>query len=92
MATRVTGLLDAYARQWVEASTEACRATRIRGEQTEQLLSLRVVCLERRLQDVKAVTGVLASADSELLLKAADTVSLLPPLQGCADVTTLSQV
>ncbi|WP_224250060.1 tetratricopeptide repeat protein [Hyalangium gracile] len=92
VATRVTGLLDGYTRDWVEASTEACRATRIRGEQTEALLSLRVVCLERRLKDVKAVTGLLASADPELLPKAADTVSLLPSLQGCADVTTLSQV
>ncbi len=92
VAARVTKLLDGYTSRWVEASTEACRATRLRGEQTEALLSLRVVCLERRLKDVKAVTGVLASADAEVVTKATDTVSLLPSLQGCADVTSLSQV
>ncbi|MBN1203899.1 MAG: tetratricopeptide repeat protein [Myxococcaceae bacterium] len=92
VASRVTRMLDGYASAWVEASTEACRATRIRGEQTEQLLSLRVVCLERRLQDVKAVAGLLSAADAELLPKAVDTVSFLPSLQGCAEVTTLSQV
>ncbi|WP_224372801.1 tetratricopeptide repeat protein [Hyalangium versicolor] len=92
VTTRVKRMLDAYTRGWVEASTEACRATRIRGEQTEALLGLRVLCLERRLKDVKAVTDILASADSALVLKAADTVSLLPSLQACADVTTLSQV
>lgn len=92
VAARVTRMLDGYTGRWVEASTEACRATRIRGEQTEDLLSKRVVCLERRLKDVKAVTGVLATADAELVQKATDTVSLLPSLQGCADVTTLSQV
>jgi eukaryotic-like serine/threonine-protein kinase len=92
VASRVAGLLDAYAQSWVQESTEACRATRIRGEQTDQLLSLRVVCLERRLQDVKAVTGVLASADAALLPKAVDTVAVLPSLRGCADVATLSQV
>jgi tetratricopeptide (TPR) repeat protein/predicted Ser/Thr protein kinase len=92
VASRVTRLLDTYTRGWVETSTEACRATRIRGEQTEQLLSLRVVCLERRLQDVKAITGVLAAADAELVTKAVDAVSLLPSLKGCADVATLSQV
>ncbi|MFL5347361.1 MAG: tetratricopeptide repeat protein [Hyalangium sp.] len=92
VAARVTRMLDGYTGRWVEASTEACRATRIRGEQTEELLSRRVVCLERRLKDVKAVTGVLASADAEVVQKATDTVSLLPSLQGCADVATLSQV
>jgi tetratricopeptide (TPR) repeat protein/predicted Ser/Thr protein kinase len=92
VASRVSSMLDAYARGWVEASTEACRATRLRGEQTEQLLSLRVVCLERRLQDMKAVTGVLAAADAELVGKAADTLSLLPSVRGCEDVSTLSQV
>jgi len=92
VASRVTRMLDAYAQGWVTESTEACRATRLRGEQTEQLLSLRVVCLERRLQDVKAVTGVLASADAALVTKAVDTVAVLPSLRGCADVTTLSQV
>jgi len=92
VASRVTHMLDDYARGWVEQSTEACRATRIRGEQTDQLLSLRVVCLERRLQDVKAVTGVLAAADAALIPKAVDTVAVLPSLRGCADVATLSQV
>jgi tetratricopeptide (TPR) repeat protein/predicted Ser/Thr protein kinase len=92
VAARVTRMLDGYTRNWVETSTDACRATRVRGEQTEELLSLRVVCLERRLKDVKAVTGVLATADAELLGKAADTVSQLPSLASCADVAALSQV
>ncbi|HVG62389.1 MAG TPA: tetratricopeptide repeat protein [Hyalangium sp.] len=92
VAQRVTGVLDSYAKAWVEASTEACSATRLRGEQTEQLLSLRVVCLERRLQDLKAVTGVLAAADTELVPKAVDTASLLPSLRACADVASLTQV
>ncbi|HVG62051.1 MAG TPA: serine/threonine-protein kinase [Hyalangium sp.] len=92
VAERVTRMLDDYSRGWVEMSTEACRATRIRSEQTEALLSLQMVCLERRLKDVKAVTGVLAAADAELVEKAVDTVSLLPSLRSCADVTSLSQV
>jgi eukaryotic-like serine/threonine-protein kinase len=92
VAQRVKGVLDGYASGWVEASTEACSATRLRGEQTEQLLSLRVVCLERRLQDLKAVTGLLAAADAELVPKAVDTATLLPSLRACADVATLTQV
>jgi tetratricopeptide (TPR) repeat protein/tRNA A-37 threonylcarbamoyl transferase component Bud32 len=92
VASRVSSMLDEYARGWVEASTEACRATRLRGEQTEALMSLRVVCLERRLHDLKAVTGVLATADAELVGKASDTISLLPSVRGCEDVAALNQV
>jgi len=92
VATRVVGQLDNYTRGWVETSTEACRTTRVRGEQTESLLSLRVVCMERRLKDVQAVRAVLASADAALVEKAVDTVSLLPSLRSCSDVGSLSQV
>jgi tetratricopeptide (TPR) repeat protein len=92
VAARATRSVDDYTRAWVEASTEACGATRLRGEQTEEILSLRVVCLDRRLKDVQAVAGVLASANAEMLPKVMDTVSLLPSLRGCADVSALSQV
>jgi serine/threonine protein kinase len=91
-ATRVSALLDDYARGWVAMHTEACQATRLRGEQTEQLLSLRTVCLERRLKDVKALTRLLTSADGQLVSKAAEAVGQLPDLQSCADVSALSAV
>ena len=92
VATRVSALLDDYTRRWVAMHTESCQATRLRGEQTEQLLSLRTVCLDRRLKDVKALTRLLTSADGQLVSKAADVVGQLPDLEACADVSALSAV
>ncbi len=92
VATRVSTLLDQYAQGWVAMHTEACQATRLRGEQTEQMLSLRTVCLEQRLKDVKALTRLLTSADGPLVSKAVDVVGQLPDLQACADMSALSAV
>jgi tetratricopeptide (TPR) repeat protein len=92
VATRVSALLDQYTQGWVTMNTEACQATRLRGEQTEQLLSMRTVCLERRLKDVKALTRLLTTADGQLVNKAVDAVGQLPDLQACADVSALSAV
>jgi tetratricopeptide (TPR) repeat protein len=92
VATRVSALLEGYTQGWVAMHTEACQATRLRGEQTEHLLSLRTVCLERRLKDVKALTRLLTSADGQLVGKAAEAVGQLPDLQACADVSALSAV
>jgi len=92
VATRVSALLDAYTQGWVAMHTEACQATRLRGEQTEQLLSLRTVCLERRLKDVKALTRLLTSADGQLVGKAAEAAGQLPDLEACSDVSALSAV
>ena len=91
VASRVTRMLDTYTQGWVTESTEACRATRIRGDQTEQLHSLRVVCLERRLQDVKAVAGVLARGCGAGA-QGGGHGGGAALAEGCADVATLSQV
>ncbi|WNG13274.1 tetratricopeptide repeat protein [Cystobacter fuscus] len=90
MAARVTRVLEQYAADWKRQSTEACEATRVREVQTEELLSQRVVCLDRRLQDMRAVVGVLADADAKLVDRSLDTVYALPALSECADVESLA--
>ena len=45
-AAETTRALDGYAAAWAGAHTDACEATRIRGEQTEQTMTLRMSCLE----------------------------------------------
>jgi len=37
--------------------TEACRATRVRGDQSDRVLDLRNSCLDRRLGELRAMTG-----------------------------------
>jgi len=62
----------------------------VRGEQTEHVLSLRMLCLDRRLKEVKALVGVLTSADAKLVAKAAEAAQDLQGLRSCADVEALT--
>ncbi|MDY7229360.1 serine/threonine-protein kinase [Hyalangium rubrum] len=90
-AQRVTRLLDAYAGQWARQHTEACEATRVRGEQTEALLSLRMVCLERRRKSLGALVGLFTGADGKVVERSVDAASALPGLADCRDIESLAE-
>ncbi|HLL06923.1 MAG TPA: serine/threonine-protein kinase [Myxococcaceae bacterium] len=90
LAQRVGDALDTYAGAWARQHTEACEDTRVRQVQTEALLSQRVVCLERRRKDMRALVEVLAAADNKGVEKALDAVYALPSPEDCADVDALS--
>ncbi len=81
--------LDAYAHDWTSAVTESCAATRIRGEQTEAVLSLREACLDHRLDELRALTGLLSDADGAMVERGDDTVLGLDPLAECANISVL---
>src|SRR5581483_1434374 len=44
---------------------DACEATRVRGEQSEEVLDLRMACLSDRLRELQALTDVMLHADAE---------------------------
>ncbi|MGA9520166.1 MAG: serine/threonine-protein kinase [Myxococcaceae bacterium] len=81
--------LDAYATAWVAMRQDACAATRIRGEQSDEVLSLRMACLDRRLESFHALTQLLAKADGDLVQQATRAANALPGLDLCADVEAL---
>lgn len=87
--TRVTRTLDEYTNRWLAMRVEACEATNVHGTQSAELLDLRMACLQRRLDDVRALVGVLANADPEIVTRAADVTSVLPALESCADSEAL---
>ncbi|MET0404678.1 MAG: serine/threonine-protein kinase [Cystobacter sp.] len=91
MAARVIQVLGDYATEWKRQSTEACEATRVSGIQTEELMSRRVVCLDRRRQDMRAVVDVLVQADAKLVDQSLEAAYALPALSECADVESLSE-
>jgi serine/threonine protein kinase/tetratricopeptide (TPR) repeat protein len=92
VARRVSEVLDRYSADWVRMHTEACEATRIRGEQSDQVLSLRMICLDSRLQQLQALTAVLGAPDLKVVDRAYDAVHALPSISGCADVKALLSV
>jgi tetratricopeptide (TPR) repeat protein/predicted Ser/Thr protein kinase len=82
--------LDDYASQWTAMHTEACAATRIRGEQSDEVLTLRMSCLERSRAQLSALVDVYRNPDAQALERSLEGAELLPPLRLCADVEQLT--
>ncbi|HEX8700250.1 MAG TPA: serine/threonine-protein kinase [Myxococcaceae bacterium] len=91
MASRVLPVLDGYAQAWTQQRTEACEATRLRGVQTEELLTQREVCLERRRRDLRALVEQLHTADGPLVEKSLEAAHGLPTLHECAELESLTE-
>jgi tetratricopeptide (TPR) repeat protein/predicted Ser/Thr protein kinase len=85
----VRGMLDGYSAAWVKMRTEACEATRIRGEQSERLLDLRMHCLDRKLTEAGALLNELGAADAKVIDQAVPAVQSLGGLTECADPIAL---
>jgi tetratricopeptide (TPR) repeat protein len=81
--------LDAYTQAWVGMHSDACEATRVRGEQSTELLDLRMQCLQTRLDEVKAKVDLFAAADAEVVRNASSAASALTRLSTCADAAAL---
>ncbi|HVE84963.1 MAG TPA: tetratricopeptide repeat protein, partial [Myxococcales bacterium] len=86
---RVRERLDGWSGQWVAAHEEACLATRLRGEQSEEDLQLRLRCLDGRRDDLAALVQVFAGADADVVDTAAAASANLPSLRPCADLVSL---
>jgi serine/threonine protein kinase/Flp pilus assembly protein TadD len=86
---RVREALNTYASAWTTMHRDTCVATRIRGEQSETVMSLRMACLESRRQELAALTQVFTEADDTVVEKAISAASALKPLLACADVEGL---
>jgi tetratricopeptide (TPR) repeat protein len=89
---RVGAKLDDYATRWVAMADDACRATRVEGRQSDQLLDLRMACLDRRRSTLSALTAEWSGgADAEALDNAVQAVAALPSLDECADTRALTE-
>jgi tetratricopeptide (TPR) repeat protein len=68
---------------------DACRATRVRGEQSEEVLDLRMSCLEQRHDELKALTDLFARADAATVEKATEAAYSLSEVDWCANIAAL---
>ncbi|WNG44843.1 serine/threonine protein kinase [Archangium minus] len=85
----LTRSVDAYTSDWASMHREACEATRVRGEQSEQLLDRRMLCLDHALQRMSALARELEHAERATADKALDAVHALPALSECANAAAL---
>jgi tetratricopeptide (TPR) repeat protein len=88
----VARLLDRYVARWAGMYTEACEATHVRGEQSEEVLDLRMACLRDQLGNARALSDVFAAADSKVVENAVSAAAALPSPDRCADVAALRAV
>jgi hypothetical protein len=90
--TSASRYLDDYANRWVAMYADACQATQVRGEQSAEVLDLRMACLNERLTGLRALTDVFATADAKVVENAVTSAAALPRLDRCADVALLRAV
>jgi tetratricopeptide (TPR) repeat protein len=88
----VSGALDTYVGKWVAMYTDACEATQVRGEQSAEVLDLRMTCLQERVTNAAALSEVFAHADGTVVENAVSAAGGLASLDQCADVPSLRAV
>ncbi|MCH9688846.1 MAG: serine/threonine-protein kinase [Deltaproteobacteria bacterium] len=88
---RVQTKLDDYTTSWAAQYTDACAATAVRREQSEEDRNLRMVCLREGRRRAKATVDVLMEADRQVVLNSTSLVMELPELSRCDDVEDLRQ-
>ncbi len=89
VADRVLARLDGYAAAWSAMRGEVCAASGGAGAPRESL-AVRDACLDRRRDQLAALTALLAERpDPELLDKAPEMAAKLPSIATCADTEAL---
>jgi eukaryotic-like serine/threonine-protein kinase len=88
----VNRALTTYAQHWTAMYKDACEATHVRGDQSSEVLDLRMSCLQERLGGMRALTDVFAEATGEVVENAVSAANSLPSLDRCADVPLLRAI
>ncbi|MEM6993508.1 MAG: serine/threonine-protein kinase [Myxococcota bacterium] len=91
-AGRVATALHDYATRWQDAKHDACEATRVRGEVSEDLLDARMVCLDSRRRSLAALVDMLAGRDDVSPAAALSMVYRLPELRTCRNLRLLREL
>ncbi|MCY1057007.1 serine/threonine-protein kinase [Nannocystis sp. SCPEA4] len=86
-AARVNLRLDAYAAAWAAAHRDACEDTAVRKEQSQELLELRMACLEDRRAALAETVALLHEAEAPTLERAVQATQELPAIEPCANTS-----
>ncbi|MDC0672280.1 serine/threonine-protein kinase [Nannocystis radixulma] len=86
---QVSADLDQYRDRWLDMHKETCKATHVSGEQSAELLDLRMQCLDARLDELVQLVRVLAAPDAGVVEQAARATAALGQLAECADTAAL---
>ena len=85
----VEATLDRYTAELTAMRKEACEATRIQGTQSDELMTRRMACLDRRIRRVEALTQTLSQGGADTMQRAVEAAHGLLELAPCADAEGL---
>ncbi len=88
----VSQALTTYAQRWADMYKETCQATQVRGEQSAEVLDLRMSCLQERRDGLRALTDVFSQATGEVVENAVGATNALGTFDRCANVPLLRAV
>jgi len=86
---KVRGILDRYAQSWTEMYVDACEATHVRGEQSADVLDLRMAGLDECLDGLRALSQAFRQANAEVIENAVSAANALSRIDRCADIELL---
>ena len=89
---KVSAILDRYARDWSEMYADICEATHVRGEQSAEILDLRMASLYECLDSLRALSHVFRQPTAEVVENAVSAAHALVRVSRCADVKALRAV
>jgi serine/threonine protein kinase len=79
-------VLDRYAKSWADMYVEACVATHVRGEQSAEVLDLRMASLQDGLDGLKALSRVFRKADADVVENSVSAANALGGVEHTADI------
>ncbi len=83
--------LDTWSLEWVNASREACEASRLRKIDSPALYEMKTACLDGRLQRLRALTHLFEDADRDIVAHASAAAASLDPVADCFNLQALSE-
>lgn len=82
---RIEAQVDRFAEGWAAQYVQACEATAVQGDQSPELMDLRMACLDRQRRDLDALLAVLSEADAQTVEHAVEVSGQIPTPQRCGD-------
>jgi tRNA A-37 threonylcarbamoyl transferase component Bud32/tetratricopeptide (TPR) repeat protein len=88
---RVAQTFDGWASTWAASRVEICEATRV-GEQSADLLDVRMYCLERRANEFDAMVNLFIEADAAVVERSVSAAHDIGDPRACVGVRDTGEI
>jgi serine/threonine protein kinase/tetratricopeptide (TPR) repeat protein len=88
---RVAQTFDGWATMWADSRVEICEATRV-GEQSSDLLDVRMYCLERRANEFDAMVNLFLEADTAVIERSVSAAHDIGDPRACVAVRDTGEI